>query len=250
MAWGLLVECTKYMDTLESELFFTTAYDLWRLYSQQKLPHCNAFGVGNWTPAPHAPRPIKHLANRASPACYRSVPILTRTVLYQMQKTNGKMGMYPVTVTMAILSSHYFTILDLCTYTGRSLGGHSQQRPPSLIRPQLFALLPSCIYFSLSPKTTPLMWPWFLGNLLEGCNCINPTESSDMINTDHVSHPEKANNLLYRPLNTIRGSCVLFCIIALHKNINILWSSIITTFHFVNPNSDMRQCVLVGSRPV
>ncbi len=45
-------------------------------------------------------------------------------------------------------------------YGGPCLSGHSQQRPPFLMWPQLFG---ACIYFSLSPKATSLMWPQFLG---------------------------------------------------------------------------------------
>ncbi len=45
-----------------------------------------------------------------------------------------------------------------------SLSGHSQQRPPSLIWPQIFATATynEVIYFSLLPKVTSLIYPQFL----------------------------------------------------------------------------------------
>ena len=42
-------------------------------------------------------------------------------------------------------------------HSGPCLSGHSQERPPSLMCPQSY----ECIWFSLLPKTTSLMWPQF-----------------------------------------------------------------------------------------
>ena len=52
--------------------------------------------------------------------------------------------------------------LQYAIYSGSSLSGHSQQRPFSKAT-NIFRYYYQCIYFSLSPKATTLMWPHFLG---------------------------------------------------------------------------------------
>ncbi len=58
----------------------------------------------------------------------------------------------------------FATSLELCSwddtnlgkYSGPSLGGHSQQRPPSLIRPQIFAAATINVFTSPSHQRPPL----------------------------------------------------------------------------------------------
>ncbi len=60
--------------------------------------------------------------------------------------------------------------------SGPSLGGHSTEATLSNVATYFWPYYYKCIYFSLSPKATSLMWPKFLANrvaLLEGDYCTS-----------------------------------------------------------------------------
>ncbi len=48
-------------------------------------------------------------------------------------------------------------------YSGPSLSGHSQPRPSLYEVTNICHCYQECIYFSLSPKATSVLWPQFLG---------------------------------------------------------------------------------------